>query len=155
MILNNGKLILLISFVLSAMLIYRLLKRRKKKIISWKTLTYSGHVFFLGVIIYIVYTLTYYSVVNHYSQKQFSAKDWIDFPEKRYELYKDIQRSKVLIDKDKNRVNELLGAPSFNNDSTYYYYMGIKPGLFIINPEYLIINFDGDTSRQVSSKHYS
>ena len=155
MILNNGKLILLISFVLSATLIYRILKMRKRKITLWDTLVYSGHVFFLGVIIYIVYTLTYYSVVNHYSQKQFSVKDWSDFPEKRYELYKDIQRSEMLIDKDKGRVNELLGTPSFYNDSIYYYYLGIEPGLFTINPKYLIITFDGDMSKKISFKHYS
>ena len=144
MILNNGKFILAICFVLSMLSVSWYLKRKKKRMVSWSTFAYSGHVFFLGIIIYVLYSLAYYSVTEYYPNREFTKKEWQDNIEKRYEFYKDLTRNKkdLILYKGEDGIIEQLGPPMFRNDSTIYYYLGITPSLFAIDPELLVIQFD-------------
>ncbi len=144
MIYNNGKFILAIGFILSIVFIGWYLKKKKKKKISWKSLTYSGHMFFVGVIIYVLYALCYYTVANYYPNREFKKEDWLGNIEERYELCNDLVKKKkdLLLDRSESEIIDQLGLPLYRNDSTIHYYLGITPSFFAIDPELLVIQLN-------------
>jgi outer membrane protein assembly factor BamE (lipoprotein component of BamABCDE complex) len=135
---------LYISFLISAFFVGYWLKRKGRLKFSLKLFSYSGVLFFMGVLLYLILILTVCGIQDHFSNRDFNKETWSENMEGRYEMYKDLATNKkgLFLNKSKEDVQELLGTPFYSDDSLYYYYLGVKPGLFAIDPEFLIIEFD-------------
>lgn len=151
----NGKLFLVICFIAATLISCWHLKRTNNLSVSLKTFSYIGNVFFLGLAIFFVFTLSFYSIKNSYQRKEFTKSDWMEDREKRFELYDDLVHKRLLQNKTKEEMINLLGSPFLSKDSVFYYYLGLKPGLFAVDPEFLIIEFDTIHSTKFYTKRFS
>ena len=153
-----GKVILISSFGLAVFIVCTYLKKKKKLRFSPESFSYVGFTFFLGLIIYVLIAVGYGFTKNMYPERNFTRTEWLDNKEKRYEIYQDLSKNKceLFLNSSKEKVIHNLGTPQFSNDSLFYYYLGITPGLFALDPEYLIIEFsDKERSRSFSIKRFS
>jgi len=144
MILNNGKLLLLVCFVLAFLFVGWFLKRKNKLNISWEAFSNIGYVFFLGIAFYFSIILCDYFIKYNYHDRIFTKKEWINNEEKRYEICLDLinNNKEILLGHNKDDIINELGYPHISNDSLYYYYLGITPSLFAVDPEFLVIKFN-------------
>ncbi len=109
---------------------------KKRKIATWCT------TIFVSPIIYILIMLVFFFCLSYYPTHDFNKQKWESDTEKRYELSEDLIESKILIGKTKKEVIEILGEPDgWKEDDYWSYYLGFKPSLLGIDPDYLDINF--------------
>jgi hypothetical protein len=109
---------------------------KKRKIATWLT------TIFVTPFIYVLIILAFVFSASYYPTHDFNKQKWVSDSEKRYELSGDIIDSKILIGKTKKEVIEILGEPDGWKEEDYWsYYLGFKPGLFGIDPDYLDIKF--------------
>ena len=81
--------------------------------------------------------------ISYYPKTDFNKHEWNENKEERYEMSKDIIKSKMLIGKTKKEVIEILGNDFYNNgDNHISYELGCVPGLFNIDPDFLDIYFE-------------
>ena len=96
-------------------------------------------VFYMGIVIIWTYSLANYPSID------FNQKEWKSNAEERYKMSKDIIESKMLIGKTRDEVIEILGTDyTSNSKDKLTYELGVIPGLFNIDPDYLIIKFTND-----------
>lgn len=118
-----------ISFVFFLpVIIAKFLKKSKKSL--WRKI-FSGIAFFLsalGIFLSIWFVLV---LDMHYPSEAFDRKQWmetVEFPDNtRLAMVDDLRNKKLLDNKTKQEVIELLGEPSFEKDDVYWqmgYYVG-------------------------------
>ncbi len=121
---------------------------RKRIIITWLTTIFATPLIYVGICFLVIYAVTYYP------NRDFDKQRWNTFKEKRYELSKDIIKSKILIGKSKTEVIKLLGTgQNLEGDDTWYYDLGVRPGLFNIDEAMLNIYFKNGKVEDVSKSH--
>jgi len=112
---------------------------KKRKIATWFT------TIFVTPVIYVLIILAFFFSASYYPSHDFNQQKWASDSEKRYELSADLIKSKILIGKTKNEVTELLGEPDGWKQENYWtYYLGFKPSIMSIDPDYLDIEFKND-----------
>ncbi len=96
----------------------------------------------LSPLLYVGIIMIWIFSVSYFPTKDFNKKEWQSNTEERFEMSKDIIESKILIGKSKDQVIEMLGNDFiYNNESTITYELGLVPGLFNIDPDFLGIKF--------------
>jgi hypothetical protein len=123
-----------------------ILNDKKTRIIAtWiTTIAVAPIIYFLIVLIFVFSSL-------YYPSHDFNKQKWISDTEKRYELSEDIIESKILIGKTKSQVEEMLGkSDGWTEEDIWCYYLGYKPSLFGIDPDYLKIEFKNNKVVKVS-----
>ncbi|WP_242086442.1 hypothetical protein [Aestuariivivens sediminis] len=113
----------------------------------------------------LLYFYVVYPLVNIFSsyhhEKYFNSGAWEAKPFLRYEMSAHLMASKILYGKPKDNVEELLGTCDWyswddslkiNSPDKWNYNLGVKPGAFNTNYEYLEIQFKND--RVVHMKQY-
>lgn len=90
---------------------------------------------------------------NYHHQKYFSSELWIEKPALRYEHSDDMISSEILIGKTKTEVTSILGPHEWlswndvkkdHDDNKWNYSLGIEPGAFNTEKEYIEIIFDNN-----------
>ena len=114
---------------------------KTRKIWTWVATIIFTPCIYIGIILIWVFSIEYYPSYS------FDKQTWLQDTDKRYELSKDIIKSRILIGKTKSEVRKLLGNNSYNKDSidVWTYGLGIRPALFNIDDSYLLIEFENDT----------
>ncbi len=112
---------------------------RTRKVLTWLATIILTPCIYVGLILLVFFSISYYSKHDFDRQKWFADKD------KRYELSNDIIESKMLIGKSKSQVRQLLGGED-NSDSlnVWTFGLGIRPELFNIDDSYLQVEFKDD-----------
>jgi hypothetical protein len=107
-----------------------------RKMATWTATILTTPLIYIGLV-----TLWLYSM-NYYPTNDFDREKWFANEEKRYELSEDLIESKMLIGKTKLQVRKLLGDEgNFDESDNWNYYLGLKPGLFSIDPDMFEIIF--------------
>ena len=109
---------------------------KTRKIATWTMTIFSTP------LIYAIIVLLWIMSVSYYPSHDFDKQKWHNDIEKRYELSEDLIESKILIGKTKDEIKKLLGEDfqEWGADS-WSYYLGYRPQLFSIDPDYLDIDF--------------
>ena len=110
----------------------------------------------------IVYFYLFYPMLNIFSnyhhQKYFEAEAWIEKPALRYEMSKQIISDSLLIDKNKNEIESILGKPEWygwddsikaNSLEKWNYNLGFKPGAFNDMQECIELVFSNNTVKTI------
>ncbi len=100
-----------------------------------------GSTIFITPFIYAaaVYTLLFW--MCYYPNRNFETQQWIERPEKRYEMGSNMVESHILIGKTEEQVKAQLGNKDrFDGPNVWCYYLGLRPG-FDIDGEILLIEF--------------
>lgn len=112
----------------------------------------------------LVYFYAFYPLINIFSsyhhQKYFNSKTWHKQPNFRYEMYDDIQDTDTLVGLSKASIIDLLGthdwltwddAKDDYDNNRWNYGMGIHPGAFNTKSEVMLLSFENDTVKEVST----
>ncbi len=92
--------------------------------------------------IYLVIVMLWIMSISYYPSADFDKQKWQNDIEKRYELTDDLIDNEVLIGKSMKQVKKLLGTDyQESGKDRWSYYLGTKPALFAIDPDYLDIDF--------------
>lgn len=110
----------------------------------------------------IVYFYLFYPMLNIFSsyhhEKYFDAEAWEEKPELRYEMSKQIISDSLLIGKQKNDIEALLGKSEWfgwdetlkaNSKEKWNYNMGFEPGAFNSTQECLELMFKNNSVESV------
>ena len=101
--------------------------------------------------IYLVIVMLWIMSISYYPSADFDKQKWQNDIEKRYELTDDLIDNEVLIGKSMKQVKKLLGNDyQESGKDRWSYYLGTKPGLFAIDPDYLDIDFKNGRVIQVT-----
>ena len=121
-------------------LFMKLIKDNKKRIIAtWCTTVFVTPIIYILIILVFVFSASYYPTHN------FNKLKWLSDSEKRYELSGNLIESKILTGKTKRQMTEILGEPDGAKQENYWsYYLGFKPSIGGIDPDYLDIEFKND-----------
>lgn len=97
----------------------------------------------LSPVIYVGLIMIWIFSISYYPTNGFNQTEWNSNIEERYRMSEDIIESKMLIGKTQEEVIEILGADfSSKNESRITYELGYVPGLFKIDPDYLMIKLE-------------
>ncbi len=126
----------------------RYIKTEKTRIIAtWLTTIVSAPVLYACII------LLFLSAIEYYPNRDFNKQDWMDNPDRRFELSKDIIKSKMLLGKNYKEVMQILGEVGNDTSSQImYYYLGYEPTLMNTHPSTLFVEF-GDGKVIKVSQH--
>jgi hypothetical protein len=112
-----------------------IIKKLKRRVITWLVTMVSAPVIYFLIIIIWIFAGSYYP--DH----DFNTSDWLTHKDKRYEYSKDLIKSKILIGKTKNEVRRQLGNDVNKVDNNIWYYdLGNEPGMF--NPDQSVLEID-------------
>lgn len=103
-------------------------------------------------IIYVVIIFSWIFYISYYPSRDFNKIEWQRNEEKRYEYSEDIIESKILIGKTKEEVKDLLGDGVTEDDNFLRYYLGTRPELFNIDPDFLEVIFENGKVVEVKQK---
>jgi hypothetical protein len=141
-ILTNGKLVLILFFLLSLLVVLRVFIPRDRKI-KPKDIFLLGHVFILTILLYGGYSYVFFSTAFHEKKLAFNADRWRTDREKRIEMLDDLVDRKLLESKDTNTVIRMLGAPvRIIRDDTraaLEFYTGFRHAPFEVDPTFLFV----------------
>jgi hypothetical protein len=112
---------------------------KTRKIWTWTATLLLTPCIYVGLIMLLVFSISYYP------NRDFDRQKWSDNQDKRYEFSNDIIESKMLIGKSKAQVRQLLGNEGDNKDSfnVWIFGLGIRPELGNIDYSYLQVDFKG------------
>mgnify|MGYP003623237673 FL=1 len=95
--------------------------------------------------IYCIGIYIWLMIASYYPSHDFDQNKWKENKEIRYEYTDDIIDNKLLIGKTKREVIDMLGNEAHDISSDiWYYYVGYVPGIFGIDPDYLVVEFKDD-----------
>lgn len=110
----------------------------------------------------IVYFYLFYPMLNifisYHHEKHFDADAWEEKPQLRYEMSNQILNDSLLIGKNKNDIEALLGKPEWfswdeilqvNSKEKWNYNLGFKPGAFNDMQECLELQFKNNSVKSV------
>jgi hypothetical protein len=117
---------------------------KTRKIATWSITLLATPLIYLGLIRLLVFWITYMP------GRAFDKSQWLTDREGRFQMAGDIIKSKMLIGKDTNQIKQLLGDPTWRNDTTYqaelknswFYDMGMGGGGLGFMFHNLIVKFD-------------
>jgi hypothetical protein len=96
----------------------------------------------LTPLIYVAVFMIWVISISYYPSNEFDKQKWHKDIDKRYELSEDIIENEILLGKTTDEVKTLLGDDyQQSGPDTWSYYLGFKPQLFGIDPDYLEIEF--------------
>ncbi|SFC61375.1 hypothetical protein SAMN04487891_11528 [Flagellimonas taeanensis] len=99
----------------------------------------------LSPFVYVSLIIIWVFSASYYTSNDFDKTEWDSNVEERYRMAEDIIDNKMLIGKTRSDVIQILGSKYSNNNEDYLSYeLGIKPGLFNIDPDYLYIKFKNE-----------
>ena len=118
-----------------------LLKKFISVDITRKVMTWSATIL-LTPLIYLAIVMIWIISVSYYPSHDFDKQKWHDDVEKRYELSEDLIDNEVLLGKTMDEVKRLLGDDYQESArDRWSYYLGFRPQLFCIDPDFLDIDF--------------
>lgn len=139
---NNCIIILSISTILSYIIIYRAFKLHKR-VIKLNDIFYLGHVFFLSVFIFFIYSYCFLNIKFTQEKKSFKKQLWKGDIETRSTMVDDLIYNNILRTKLETEVIDLLGKPirTYNENKLIKlaYYVGFRNKPFAVDPELLIV----------------
>ena len=110
--------------------------KRNRKIATWTATIVTTPILYMGLILLWIFSMSYHPT------QTFDKEKWFTEREKRYELSTDIIESKMLINKTKAEVRQILGDEGNLDESDYWNYdLGFRPGIVNIDPDVLDIEF--------------
>jgi hypothetical protein len=116
-------------------------------------LTWTGTII-LTPIIYIGLIIGFFSVLFRQPTVDFNKEKWFADKEIRYQMRDDLVNSKILENKSKKEVTDLLGLPDFGTDTTniWDYDLGTSGAGFGWQFNSLIVTFDNERVTTVKKK---
>lgn len=108
---------------------------KKRKIAIWVS-TIVGTPILYATLIWSIFAASAY-----YPHREFDSEKWKNETHTRYELTDDLISRKLLIDKSKKEVEQLLGKGVNFESNQWVYYVGFVPGMFSIDPYIIEITF--------------
>ncbi|WP_321426364.1 hypothetical protein [uncultured Bacteroides sp.] len=125
------------TFIFWRWLLKKLIKvDRTRKIVSWVATLIATPLIYIGIIMLLFFSMSYYPTHD------FDKEKWFTDKEKRYEMSDDIIESNMLIGKTKAEIQQILGDGDNSAQSDdWYYYLGYRPGFASIDPDVLYIEF--------------
>jgi hypothetical protein len=109
---------------------------RTRKIVSWVATLIATPLIYIGIIVLLFFSMSYYPTHD------FDKEKWFTDKEKRYEMSDDIIESNMLIGKTKAEIQQILGDGDNSAQSDDWYYdLGYRPGFANIDPDVLYIEF--------------
>lgn len=110
--------------------------QRIRTAMTWIITSITTPVLYVGIVMLLIFGVSYHPSYSFDKEKWFANK------RKRYELSEDIIERKMLLGKTKSEVRQLLGDEGNSNESDHWFYqLGLRPGLFNIDPDVLDIEF--------------
>lgn len=129
----------------TAVILYFLLRIlfRRLRFIKRKALWSAIAALILSPVVYVLVVMAVFSTEYYYEKQGFDPVVWQQKVEERFRMSEDIVESKMLIGKTREEVIEILG-PGYSDYTPSHigYYLGYKPALFNIDPDYLDIYFE-------------
>lgn len=118
--------------------------RQKVYITNINRLIYAGF-------LYVAFVWLVFNVIRYEKQVKFDTEKWMAEKSRRHQMAADLIHSGKLSGKDSNLVKHMLGEPSTRIDSvqTWNYYLGNGGGGFGFTIHSLVIEFEGNTVRNV------
>ncbi|WP_051054266.1 hypothetical protein [Fibrella aestuarina] len=125
------------TFFLWRWLVSKFIKdQRIRTIATWVITILTTPMLYVGLVMLLLFSLSYHPTYSFDQEKWFANK------RKRYELSEDIIERKMLLGKTKSEVRQLLGDEGNTNESDHWtYQLGMRPGLTILDPDVLAIEF--------------
>jgi hypothetical protein len=110
---------------------------RKRKFLIWLS------TIILSPIIYVSIAFLFFFYLSYYPNRTFEKSRWDLYPDERYELTRDLIKSRLLIGKSRPEVRKLLGENAALLDSTneWDFDLGYKPEIGNIDPSVLVVIF--------------
>lgn len=122
-----------------------------KKFKAKSTTLYSVVATILTVpVIYVCLILCWGILSSYYPDKDFDREAWSQDKEKRYEYTHSLNEDRLLEGKTPDQVLEYLGEPDYKENNTFIYYIGFKPRLMGIDPDWLKIEFENEIFSEMS-----
>ncbi|OOQ58372.1 hypothetical protein BC343_11090 [Mucilaginibacter pedocola] len=113
--------------------------KRKRSLLIWACMLAAAPVF------YVLLVIGFFAAMAYYPDRDFDREGWNTNKDTRYEYSESLIESRMLIGKTKTEVRRLLGADEGrDNDSSWCYELGFKPGFGNIDPDYMCIKFLND-----------
>ena len=105
----------------------------------------------LSPIFYFLLIVSWIYVVEYYPEEKFDKQKWETNIEERYTMSENIIKSKILIEKTKEEVIELLGNEYRDYGENHIgYYLGFVPRMITIDPDVLDVYFENGKVVKVS-----
>ena len=97
---------------------------------QYKYITAGIITILLTPILYIGAVTIFFSILFHEPTRKFDKNIWLSNTTKRFQMSDNIIDSKLLIEKDTNQIKQILGDPTWRNDSLnkWTYNMGSGGG---------------------------
>jgi hypothetical protein len=100
----------------------------------------------LSPIIYVGVIMIWISSISYHAPVDFNKNEWNSNVEERFKMSEDIIDSELLIGKTQEEAIQLLGKDFITvTRNEIIYGLGVAPGLFNIDPDYLSIKFENGT----------
>ena len=100
-------------------------------------------------IVYLIIVLCVIFTMSYYPDRNFDREIWLNNREIRYEYSTSLKKDKLLKGKTKEEVKEYLGEPDCVEKNALIYYIGFKPQIIGIDPDWLKISFEKDIVSEV------
>ena len=81
------------------------------------------------------------TIYLYYPQREFQKDKWASDVDKRYEMVDNLQGKHLLLGLTPERVATQLGAPTYQSETHWQYYIGFKTNLFSIDADALSVEF--------------
>lgn len=104
--------------------------------------------------VYKLFIVPWFLGLGFFPTKKFDRRQWFSRAEKRYEMTEDLLE-KNLIGKTKQDIQQLLGKGEETADEKdeWSYNLGSRPGIFVIYPDELRIEFEGQKVIRINWLH--
>ena len=133
-----------IFFIWRAILKRFIKAEKKRKITTWLITIITTPILYVGIGSGIFFAMTYYP------KHDFNRENWANNEGKRYEMTADIIKSRILLNKTKFEVRQLLGNENNTEQSNKWYYnVGTRPELVNIDPSTLEVDFSNGVVNDV------
>lgn len=140
--------LLLLTCCISSLVI--LLKRTKGIIKFLGCLFLTGFGFLMLILFIISCILSFH---ESYDFKEFNQNKWMTEKDKRYEMTYTLINKKLILKKNKEEIEALLGKTSYCTPNYLRYYIGSKSGFINMYENYIEIHLKHDKAYKVV-QHY-
>ncbi|MBS1903760.1 MAG: hypothetical protein JSS75_08665 [Bacteroidetes bacterium] len=128
------------SYVLANRVIGRRIHRKRNRVL----VNLLGALF-VSFVVYVAGIGLFVAVMSYYPHRSFDARSWATNPDDRYMMVDDLEDKYLRIGESQEQVRSLLGSDENNPaDDEWSYTLGIRPELFNIDPDVLVVTFHND-----------
>ena len=145
---------ILLFIAIPVFLFWRWLFRKYIRIDNSRKISTWVATFITTPIIYVGLICLWLFWPNYTPSKDFDRSEWLTYREGRFQMAKDIIRSKLLIGKDTAQVKQILGEPTWGGDTTnvWIYDMGWGGGGLDVLFHHLNLTLDKN-AKVISAEH--